>query len=322
MKNLIVVLLKPRAWVAKSLILIMAIGFAALHHYGYLKPITDFLGAEALTVKIGEYNLSALFVCKVIFSAILVFWLTGIVSEFGEQKIKKFNRIKASNRALLTKAFQVLVYFIAFLISLDLLGLDLTGLTVFSGAIGIGIGIGLQKISSNFISGIIMLSEKAVKEGDLIELSDGTSGIVRNTGARFTRIETLESRDIMIPNEDFITDRITNWTYSDNLGRVDIEIGVAYGSDLHKVYQLLIESANEHPRCCKSPEALCFLDSFGDNSINFLLYFWVEDIIVGRKRPKSEVLFSIWEKFNENGIQIPFPQRDIHIKSGGPLTHE
>ena len=209
----------------------------------------------------------------------------------------------------------VVVYFLAFLFALGVLGIDLTALTVFSGAVGIGVGFGLQKIASNFISGIILLFEKSVEEGDLVELSDGIAGFVRETGARYTLIETFEGHEVMVPNEDFITNRVTNWTFSNSRGRIDINIGVSYGSDLDKVATLLVEAANGHPRCSQSPAAECFLVDFGDNSVNFTLYFWVDDVIEGRKRPRSDVLFAIWRKFKENDIEIPFPQRDLHIKN-------
>ena len=321
MKNLLVSLLKPRAWVAKLLLISIATAFTALAYLGHLEPLKNFLNSEALTFKVGDFKLSIFFVLKIIFSVVILFWLAGIFAEFGENQIKKYSHMRSSNRAIVTKALQILIYFTAFIIALDLLGLDLTGLTIFSGAVGIGIGVGLQKITSNFISGIIILFEKAIEEGDLIELSDGTTGIVTRTGARHTRIETLQNRDIMIPNEDFITGRIINWTYSDTTGRIDIEIGVAYGSDLRLARELMLAAANEHPRCCKAPKALCFLDSFGDSSVNFLLYFWVDNIIEGNKEPKSDVLFSIWDKFKQHEIEIPFPQCDVHINNRETLTH-
>lgn len=322
MHNLLIALLKPRAWVAKLLLFFAGLTFAALVYLGYLVPLTNFLNSEPFQFKIGDWQLSVFLVLKFLFVIIALFWIAGIFSEFVEKQIKKYSHMRSSNRAIVTKAFQVFLYFTAFIIVLDILGIDLTGLTIFSGAVGIGIGIGLQKITSNFISGIIMLFEKAIEEGDLIELNDGTTGIVKRTGARHTRIETLQNRDIMIPNEDFITGRITNWTYSNTTGRIDIEIGVSYGSDIKLASNLILEAANEHPRCCKHPEALCFLDNFGDSSVNFLLYFWVDNIIEGAKRPKSDVLFSIWDKFEQNGIEIPFPQRDVTIKNTELLKHE
>ncbi len=315
MKNFWKKLLKPRARVAEFILAFFVVAFFSLGFLDYLQPIKEFLDSDSLAFKIGDLRFSVYLLTKAMITIVILFWVAGIFSEFGEARIKRLVNVKASNRALITKGFQIIIYFVASLVALDVLGIDLTAFAVVSGAIGIGIGFGLQRITSNFISGLILLFEKSVEEGDLIELADGTSGFVRHTGARYTLIETFENRELMIPNEDFITNRVTNWTFSNTLGRIDIHIGVSYAADLDKVAALILEAANEHPRCAKRPAAQCFLVDFGDSSINFMLYFWVEDVTRGRKRPKSDVLFSIWRKFNESGIEIPFPQRYIHIKN-------
>ncbi|MBT5765669.1 MAG: mechanosensitive ion channel [Kordiimonadaceae bacterium] len=312
-------LLKPKAWIAKVLLLIVIVGFFASGFSGYLTPIQEFLNSEAMSFKVGDTQFSAYMLVRASIIIILLFWLASIVSDFGEAHLKKLKNVNVSNRALIIKALQILIYFIAFLVAMDLLEIDLTGLAIFSGAIGIGVGIGLQKIASNFISGIILLFEKTVVEDDLIELEDGTSGFVRHTGARYTMIETFENREIMIPNEDFITHRITNWTYSNTLGRIDIQVGVSYKSDIKKAHKLLLEAAKEHPKSSKEVQPVCFLEEYGDSAVMFTLYFWVDNIIEGRKKPKSEVLFSIWDKFEADNIEIPFPQRDVHVKNIGEL---
>ncbi len=312
-------LLKPKAWIAKVLLLIVIVGFFASGFSGYLTPIQEFLNSEAMSFKVGDTQFSAYMLVRASIIIILLFWLASIVSDFGEAHLKKLKNVNVSNRALIIKALQILIYFIAFLVAMDLLEIDLTGLAIFSGAIGIGVGIGLQKIASNFISGIILLFEKTVVEDDLIELEDGTSGFVRHTGARYTMIETFENREIMIPNEDFITHRMTNWTYSNTLGRIDIQVGVSYKSDIKKAHKLLLEAAKEHPKSSKEVQPACFLEEYGDSAVMFTLYFWVDNIIEGRKKPKSEVLFSIWDKFEANNIEIPFPQRDVHVKNIGEL---
>lgn len=173
----------------------------------------------------------------------LLFWITGVVSEFGETRIKKLPRIRPSNRALLTKAFQILVYFMAFMLGLDVMGIDLTAFAILGGAIGIGIGFGLQKITSNFISGLILLVEKSIEADDMIELADGTAGYVRNTGARYTLLETFDGREIMVPNEDFITSRVTNHTFSNARGRVQIDVGVAYDSNIDQAIEIMLNLA-------------------------------------------------------------------------------
>jgi len=219
---------------------------------------------------------------------------------------------------LVLKLAQIVIYLVAFLVGLDFVGIDLTTLTVFSGAVGIGLGFGLQKIASNFISGLIILMEKSIEEGDLIELSDGTFGYIRRASARYTLVETFDSKEIRVPNEDLITSRVVNWTFSNSSARIEIELGVAYDSDIDLAHDLILAAAREHPRCVIKPEPACFLRSFGDSSVNFILHFWVEDVTLGRWPTQSEVMFSIWRKFKDNGIEIPFPQRDLHIK--GPLN--
>ncbi|HAY45172.1 MAG TPA: mechanosensitive ion channel protein MscS [Gammaproteobacteria bacterium] len=315
MNKILTRLLRPKEWIVKLLLAIVVVAFLAAAFLGYLNPIITFLDSDTLAFQVGETRISAYLVVKALLAITLLFWVAGLFSDLSEKKIKTLRNIKASNRSLITKALQIFIYFIAALIALDVLGIDLTALTVLGGAIGIGIGFGLQKITSNFISGLILLFEKSIEEDDLVELEDGTAGFVRHTGARYTLIETFEGRELMIPNEDFITKRVTNWTFSNTKGRIDIDVGVSYGSDLEKASELILEAANEHPRCSKDTAAECFLVEFGDSSVNFTLFFWVDDIIEGRKRPRSDVLFSIWRKFKENNIEIPFPQRDLHIKN-------
>ena len=315
MNNPLTTLLKPRAWIAKVLILLLVLGIAALVYFDYLDPVITFLSSDALTLEVGNLKISAYLAIKSVITIVILFWATGIFSEFGETRINNLKSINPSNKSLITKAFQILIYFLAFVIGLDILGIDLTALAIFSGAVGIGVGFGLQKITSNFISGIILLFEKSIENEDLVELTDGTYGFVRHTSARYTLIETFDGKEIMIPNEDFITNRVTNWTFSNNNGRVEILIGVSYDSDIEKARELILQAATEHPRCVDEPEPACYLIDFGDSSVNFQLFFWVSDVTEGRLEPRSDVLRSIWRKFAEHNIVIPFPQRDLHIKN-------
>lgn len=302
------------------LIISIIIAITALGMNGYFDPFIHALSTPQFTTTIGHVRISGYEVVKAIYATAILIWLTSLTSEFGSNRIKEFRRITPSNRELLLKAFQILIYFIAFVIGLHILGIDLTALTVFGGAFGIGIGFGLQKITSNFISGLILLMEKAVEIGDLIELTDGTMGFLRHTNARYTLVETPDGREIMIPNEDFMTNRVTNWTYSNNLGRVEISVLVSYESDPEKARQLILEAALEHPRCIAEPRPACFLQSFGENGLVFQLFFWVSDVTEGRFEPKSDVLFAILKKFNAHKIDMPFPQREIHVKSLSPSS--
>ena len=308
-------LLKPQVWIAKVLLVLLLVGFISLEFLDYLQPIKLFLDSEDLSFSIGETRFSAYLMIKAIITIIMFFLLTGIVSDFGEKRIKSIKGIHSSNKALINKAFHIFIYFIGFMIGLNVLGIDLTAFAIFSGAIGIGIGFGLQKITSNFISGLILLFEKSIENGDMVELSDGTYGLIRKTSARYTLLETFEGREMMIPNEDFIINRVTNWTFNNRKGRLQIDIGVAYESDIEKARELILEAAKEFPGSIDDPKPACYLKEFADSSVNFMLFFWLADVSKGRYQAKNDVLLSIWKKFKENNISIPYPQRDIHIKN-------
>lgn len=315
MPSILMKIVKPRGVYAKWLIFGLLLAILGVGAAGHFQIVREYLDTEALTFAAGNFKISAYGILRALIIAILIFWSTAIISEFIEKRIGKIRRMRAANRALLTKIFQIGLYFISFLFTLDILGIDLTALTVFSGALGIGLGFGLQKIASNFISGLILLFEKSVEQDDLIELGDGTNGFVRRSSARYTLVETFDGKEILIPNEDLITSRVINWTLSNTKGRVEIAIGVSYNTDLEKAHALILEAAKEHPRCITEPEPMCYLRNFGDSSVDFILHFWVANVSEGRWLPQSEVMFTIWNKFKADGIEIPFPQRDLHIKS-------
>ena len=315
MKSIWLHILKPKGSLAKWLVFLTMLAALALGTMGYFETIRHYTDTEALSFKLGDYRISAYEAMKALLIIALVFWSAAIASDIADSRIGKLKRLRAANRALMLKIVQIGIYFVSFLFALDILGIDLTTLTVFSGALGIGLGFGLQKIASNFISGIILLLEKSVEQDDLIELSDGTSGFVRKANARYMLIETFDSREILIPNEDLITNRVVNWTLTSSKGRIEIPIGVSYGSDIEKAKDLILEAATQHPRCMSDPGPKCYLRHFGDSSVDFILHFWVSDVTEGRWEPHSDVLFSIWHKFKENGIEIPFPQRDLHLKT-------
>jgi hypothetical protein len=316
MEKLFSFIIKPHGNATRIAVLAFFIIIITLGFFGYLDKIIDFLDSEALTFKLGKKtSISVYIVIKGILVVVGMMWATGILSDYADKSFRRITTIKASNRAILSKAFQIAIYFVAFLMLMDMLEIDLKTLTIFSGAVGIGVGFGLQKITSNFISGIILLFEKSARVDDLIELDKGMLGYIRYTGARYTLVEALDGREIMIPNEDFITGKVTNWTFSHTKARAEISVGVAYGSELDKVQKIMLEAAKAHPKCIGSPAPQCFLSSFGENAVEFTLFFWIGDVIDGRMQPKSEVMFSIWEKFQQNGIEMASPQRDIYIRN-------
>lgn len=307
-------LLKPSGHIAQFLIIVLVAALVYASNAGYLDALREILSNKEFAFFIGDYEMTIYMLLKGIFIVALLFWGTAIVSSFGEARINGMHHVKRNTQVLLTKIFQIILYVAAFLIGLNMLGIHLTALAVFGGALGIGIGFGLQKVTSNFISGMILLFERTINQDDLIELQGGFSGFVRRINARFTLIETFDGKEIMIPNEDFITSQVINWTYSNKNGRIDINVRVAYDTDLDKAQELILQAAKEHPRCMHEPSPSCFLNTFNESSIDFLLYFWVSDVTEGRLAPRSEVMFSIWRKFRDAGIQIPYPQRDMHIR--------
>lgn len=317
------------AWLAIKTVLIMSTRQSAGWMIAIvIAPITllqlfdlwlPLVGAlENISLSVGKFNLSLLAALKTLVVVTILFWLTGRVVTFVQSRIIRMKNLHVSHRQLLDKIFQIVLYFIVFLIVMQMLGIDLTALSVFGGALGVGLGFGLQKIASNFISGIILLLEKSIQVGDVIELQDGTVGNVRKTGARYTLMETTDGREVLIPNEDFITQRTISWTHSNKRARVEIVVGVAYQSDLDKVRALMLHAAQMHPMCLNEPKPMCVCDSFGESAIIFRLFFWIPDIDSGRMEPKSDVLLEIWRSFRAEGIEIPLPQRQVHILEKDP----
>lgn len=262
--------------------------------------------------KIGSLRISAYLIIKAIVVLVLVFWLSTLVSKKSKSFLDNSKNIKSSTKGIISKFIDILVYTVVAIVFLKTFSVDMTTFAVIGGAVGVGIGFGLQKIASNFISGVILLFEKSVEIGDIVEIENANIfGTVKHFGGRYTLVEGVDGREIMIPNEDFIIGKVTNWTYSNSRARVEISLGVAYGSDLEKVKEIMTECAKEHPRCLTYPEIDCFVTQFGEYDIKITLYFWISDIVEGRMKPKSDIIVSIWKKFKENGIEIPLPQREI-----------
>jgi small-conductance mechanosensitive channel len=312
-------IVKPSGPWAHWLIFITMLAIVAAGVTGNLTIVREYLDTEALTFTAGDFHVSPYDALRALLLLVLIFWITAAIADAVQFRVRRLGKLHPTTRTLVAKILQIAIYVIAFLISMDVLGLNLTTLTVFSGAVGIGLGFGLQNIASNFISGLILLLERSVDIDDLIELPDGVTGFVRKSSARYTLLETFDGKEVLVPNEDFITSRVTNWTLSTSKGRVEINIGVAYGSDLELAHKLILEATTEHPMCLAEPAAQCFLRNFGDSSIDFTVLFWIEDVVTGRWKPKSDVMFAIWHKFRDNGIEIPFPQRDLHIKNAAAL---
>ncbi len=281
-----------------------------LNIFDLLNPAILYL--DELSFKIGSIKISAYLIIKAIIVLITLFWVSGLIRKKSKSYIDSSKSIKTSTKGLISKIIDITIYAIVLVVLLKTFGVDLTTLAVIGGAVGVGIGFGLQKIASNFISGIILLFEKSVEIGDIVELDNGNIyGTIKHFGGRYTLVEAMDGKEIMIPNEEFIINKVTNWTYSNNRARIEIILGVAHGTDLEQACELMVTSAKENPRCLSYPEIECSVTNFGEHDIKITLYFWISDIVAGRMKPKGEVLIGIWKKFQENNIKIPVPQREI-----------
>ena len=311
-----------RAFVANMLVRTVGVWIlvpaALLQLFGLFGTVTAQLNQYGFTL--GDVRITAYTMLKAAFIVSIVLWIGQIISRGTETRIRRNASISRPTQELLIKLFDIALYVVLGMTTLNLIGIDLTALAVFSGALGVGLGFGLQKIASNFISGIILLTEKSVNINNLIEMDDGIYGYVRKLGARASVVETFDGKEVMVPNEDFITSRVANLTHSTTRGRVEVPVGVSYSSDLDLVNRLILEAANKCEQASQQDDLKpqCFLREFGDSSVNFLLTFWLEDVTQGKWKAQSQVMFTIWNSFKEHNIEIPFPQRDLHIRSGLP----
>jgi small-conductance mechanosensitive channel len=280
--------------------------------FDFLTPTIHYLDQYA--IEIGSVRISVYVALKAFVVILIVMWFANLVGRKSKIYIDNNKTIKSSTKQILSKFIDITVYATIIIVVLKTFGVDMTTFAVVGGAVGVGIGFGLQKIASNFISGIILLFEKSVEIGDIVELDNGNIfGTIKHFSGRYTLIEGADGKEIMVPNEELIVNKVANWTYSNNRARIEIKLGVSYGSDLEKVKDIMIACAKENPRCLNYPDAECYMTEFADSDIKFVLYFWISDIAEGRAKPKSEVMVSIWTKFIEEGIEIPLPQHNIRI---------
>jgi len=289
-----------------------------LDFFELLDPTTKYLDQYAL--EIGTFRISVYLIAKGFIVLLLVFWLANLINKKVKNYIESSRQIKSSTKAITVKFIDIISYSVVLVIILKTFGFDMATLAIVGGAIGVGIGFGLQKIASNFISGIILLFEKSVEIGDMVEIDRGDIfGTVKHFGGRYTLVEALDGKEIMIPNEDFIIGKVTNWTYSNSRARVEINVNISYDSDTNKAIQIMTECADEHPRCLDYPEIECYITNFGEFGISLILYFWISDIVQGRMSPKSDVMAKILTRFKENNITIQVPQREVRFVNNDPV---
>jgi small-conductance mechanosensitive channel len=284
--------------------------YVALYFLGLNTATGDLLAN--LAVSFGEYTLSILDILKAVIITGLLFSLARFVSATATQSIKHNEDISPSMRVLFVKFMQVILYGAAFFIGLKAIGFDLTGLAVLSGAIGVGLGFGLQKVVSNLVSGIIILLDKSIKPGDVISLGD-TFGWINTLGSRYASVVTRNGKEFLIPNEDLITNQVVNWSHTNDFVRLDIHFGTAYSNDPHRVRALACEAAASVERSMESKPPVCHIVGFGDSSVDYILRFWIRDPTSGLTNVRGAVFLALWDIFQENGICIPFPQREVRL---------
>ncbi len=295
----------------------IGIPIATLQVFGWWDETVVFLDGASLEV--GNIRISLYFLAKAAVFGGLLFWLGRLSTTAGQKVIRNQKDLDKATRELFAKLFEIALFIVVFILLLQILGLDLTALTVFGGALGVGLGFGLQQIASNFISGIIILLERSLGVGDYIEMEDGRAGILKELNMRSSTLETFDGKEIMVPNEKFITTAFVNWTRDDPRQRFEVEFSVAYDSDLHEVMRLVNEAVAKHKAVLSEPEAPdTELRSFGDSGVNLAVEFWSEGLDDGKNKFTAEILLVVWDTLKANNISIPFPQREVRVLGDGP----
>lgn len=277
-------------------------------------------GLDRLAIEVGDFRISIL---TIITAAVVIggfFTLARLLSTTTSASIRKNEDISPSMQVLAVKGVQVLFYGFAFFMGVKAVGIDLTGLAVLSGAIGVGLGFGLQKVVSNLVSGVIILIDKSIKPGDVISLGD-TFGWIQTLGARYASVVTRDGKEYLIPNEDLITGQVVNWSHSNDFVRLDIYFGTAYSDDPHIVRKLAIEAAKGVERVLSFKAPVCHIVGFGDSSVDYILRFWIKDPTGGLTNIRGNVYLALWDIFKENDISIPFPQREVLLLENTETVH-
>lgn len=272
---------------------------------------------DSIGFDIGDSRISLYRAALVVLVVIAVYLIARLASRGIQRIFRRINRLDAAEQLLGEKLVGIVVWVVCILIGIDILGIDLTALTVFSGAFGLAIGFGLQKTFGNLIAGIILLMDRSIKPGDVIAVNDGitnTVGQVKKIGIRAVSVITRDKKEYLIPNENLMINQVENWSYSSRDVRVKVPVNVAYGTDLDLAEALMLQAAREAPRVLENPTASVWLHAFGENAIQFEIQIWIDDPEEGIGNVRSDVLKRLWRLFRENDVRVPHPQRDIHIR--------
>ena len=310
----------------KQPVLVMAFRWVGMpiifmHFIGILDEVVKVL--DAMAVNAGDIRISAYGFLRLFIFGSLLFWLGRLSNRVGQRVIRNHESLDGKTKELFAKLYEIFVVLVIILVLLKILGINLTTLAVFGGAVGVGLGFGLQAIASNFISGVIIIIDKSLSVGDHVELEDGKAGVVTQLNMRSTTLETFDGKDIVVPNEKFITSSFTNWTHKNSKQRYNVDFSVAYNTDVRAMVKLVKEAVGAHPQVLSGEDFTleeqpdCEITSFGDNGINMMVEFWMEGIDDGKNRVAADLNLIILETLQQNGIEIPFPQRDVRIIQDG-----
>ncbi|PIR37343.1 MAG: mechanosensitive ion channel protein MscS [Alphaproteobacteria bacterium CG11_big_fil_rev_8_21_14_0_20_39_49] len=317
------------AWVLISLVLLVSGNSAFTRFFSFIVwaiaalSIVGILDStiatlNAIEFSIGSIEINVFSIVTGVLTLIILIYGAGKLSKLLDSRIEHVTNLTPSARVLVKKVSKVFLLTLAFMIGLNSMGIDLTALAVFGGALGLGVGFGLQKVVSNLFSGFILLLDRSIKPGDVIQI-DNTFGWVNSLGTRCVSILTRDGVEYLVPNEHLITETVTNWSYSSNKVRQKIPIGISYNADLRKAIELIVDVAKQHKRVLDDPTPVCRVIAFGDSSIELELRIWICDPIEGVMNIRSDILLGIWDVFKENNIEIPFPQRDVNLKPSDEL---
>ncbi|MEC9347342.1 MAG: mechanosensitive ion channel domain-containing protein [Pseudomonadota bacterium] len=302
---------------ANYLLTWVGLPIALLYVFGWLDAVTQML--DDVSVEIGNIHITAYAVTRTLIFGGVLFWLGRISNRTGQRVIRNQAALDVASREIVAKLFQIGLFVVIGMLLLQVMGIDVTTLVVFGGAIGVGLGFGLQQIAANFISGIIILLDRSITIGDYIELEDGRAGRLRELNMRSATLETFDGKDIMVPNERFITTAFTNWTHNNQKQRYSLDFQVAYATDIEAMLPVIRDVVASHPKVLSGPEIPLAerpdaeIKGFADSGIDILVEFWMEGIDDGENRVGADLLLMIWTTLKAHGIEIPFPQREIRL---------
>ncbi|MCX5888378.1 MAG: mechanosensitive ion channel [Deltaproteobacteria bacterium] len=302
--------MENRFWARVLAIALWVLAFLYIFHL--IHPWQRFL--QSIDFQLGQVHVSLLHVQRGFILLLALYWVSKNLRIFFHFWLTRKSGVTPAVQILLYRLGSIFLFSACVVIVLHYLEIDLTVFALFSGALGLGLGFGLQKVFANLVSGFIILADKSIKPGDVIQLGD-KYGWINFLGSRYVSVITRDATEHLIPNENLITGEVINWSYSQNLVRLKVPVGVAYGSDLEKARELMLAAAAETLRVLKDPKPACLLTGFGDNAVNLEVRVWINDPQNGLGSVKSDLFWGIWQRFRDHDIVMPYPQRDVYLKS-------